>query len=48
MTTPRKVDIKKYFEDLPCDSILNTDNFYGPEIFDTSGDQCFVGSASFL
>lgn len=42
--------VKKFFEDLSCDAILNTDKFYGPdpELFVTSGDQCSVANAHFL
>lgn len=50
VTTPRNVGVKKFFEDLSCDAILNTDKFYGPdpELFVTSGDQCSVANAHFL
>lgn len=46
--TSRTVDNKKFLKDLSCDALLNTDNFFGPEMFVTSGDQCFEGPSSFL
>lgn len=46
--TSRTVDNKKFFKDLSCDDLLNTDNFFGPEMFVTSGAQCFADPSSFL
>nr|XP_034324970.1 uncharacterized protein LOC105329311 isoform X1 [Crassostrea gigas] len=46
--TSRTVDNKKFLNDLSCDALLNTDNFFGPEMFVISGDQCFEGPSSFL
>ncbi|XP_034324971.2 uncharacterized protein [Magallana gigas] len=46
--TSRTVDNKKFLKDLSCDALLNTDNFFGPEMFVTSGDQCFEGPSPFL
>lgn len=40
--TPRNVDNKNFSKDLSCDDILNSDNFFGPEIFVTSANQRYV------
>lgn len=40
--TPRNEDNKNFSKDLSCDAILDTDNFFGPEMFVTSGDQCYA------
>ncbi|XP_034323745.2 uncharacterized protein [Magallana gigas] len=46
--TSRTVDNKKFSKDLSCDALLNTDNFFGPEMFVTSGDLCLEGPSLFL
>nr|XP_034323769.1 uncharacterized protein LOC117688915 isoform X2 [Crassostrea gigas] len=46
--TSRTLDNKKFVKDLSCDALLNTDNFFGPEMFVISGDQCFEGPSPFL
>ncbi|XP_034323768.2 uncharacterized protein [Magallana gigas] len=46
--TSRTADNKKFVKDLSCDALLNTDNFFGPEMFVISGDQCFEGPSPFL